>query len=250
MTLFVLIALAAQPNPYLVQAKLFQQSGDYKQCLKRIEQAQKWDSSREEQVDIAVYSGLCNYALLKTKEAETEFKLALSIDPAAKLPPYTSPKVVGFFEALRPKATAKVEPAKVEPAKVEPAKVEPAKVEPAKVEPARVEPAKVEPAKVEPAKVEPAKVESAKTQPEPRRRTPLLPFVIGGVSLAALAAGIAFGVQASSLHSRADAERVQVNAFSLQQSATTFSIAANAGYAIAGAALITAVIVFFMARAD
>ena len=103
MIVLALIALTAQPNPYLVQAKLFQQSGDYRQCIKRIEQAQKWESSREEQLDLAIYGGLCDFALLKTKEAELEFKLALTIDPTAKLPPFSSPKAVALFESLRPK---------------------------------------------------------------------------------------------------------------------------------------------------
>ena len=230
----LLIALAAQPNPWLTQAKLYQQSGDYKQCLKRLEQARNWESSREEQVEIALYGGLCAAALLKTKDAEAEFKRALALDPSAKLPPFSSPKVVAMFEALRPPPSPAAAP---EPA---PASPEPA---PEAQPPA---PALAAP-EVVPA---PANDELREAPPPPPRRAPVVPLMVGGVAVAALGVGLGLGVNASSVGGRADAAEFQSDAYQLRQSAEASALGANAAYGIAAAAAVAALVLFLVTRAD
>ena len=222
--------LAAQPNPYLVQVKLFQQSGDYKSCLKRIEQAQKWESSREEQLDIAIFAGLCNFALLKTKEAENEFTIALQIDPAAKLPAFSSPKVVALFESLRPKqATVAPVPAPTPP------------------QPSTSTSTSTPAPTPSPA---PAVVEAPRPAAASTSHVPLVPIIAGGVGLASLAVGVALGVNAGSLQNQANAATFQIDAYQMKQSANGSAIASDIAYAVAGAALIAAVILFFVTRGD
>ena len=237
MTPLLLMLLAAKPNPYLAQAKVFFQGGDYKQCLKRIEQAQKWDSSLEEQVDVAVYSGLCNFQLRKTKEAEADWKLALSLDAQAKLPPLTSPKAVALFEAQRPKSEAPPPPPVV--ADEKPPPPPPPTSEP----PPRLVPQRSEPE--EP----PAETAAVEEQEQPSgRRVPVAGIIVGSASLVTMSIGVFFGLNTLGLDAKSKAAEFQSDAAKLRDDARGSALLANIGYAVAGGLLVTAIIFFIVGR--
>jgi hypothetical protein len=228
--LLLLLALAAKPNPYLAQAKVFFQGGDYKQCLKRVDQAQKWDSSEAEQAEVALYSGLCHFQLRQTKEAETDFALALRIDPRLTLPPLTSPKAVSLFESLRPKEEPAATTATAPPPKEEPRPPPPAAEPTATPTP--------EP-HAEPA---PAPAVTASSH------VPITPFIVAGLGVIAAGVGVFFGVSAVSSDNQARMATFQSDAISLRHSAEGSAAAADITYAFAGVALATAVILFFVMR--
>lgn len=108
--LFQLVtAQAAQPNPYLDQAKGLYQQVQYERCVDRLKQAVRWRSSLAEQVEIELYAGLCEFNLGRTTLAEERFEMAVKLDRAAKLPPYSPPKAVALFEKVAER-TAPVRP--------------------------------------------------------------------------------------------------------------------------------------------
>jgi hypothetical protein len=226
--LLLLTVLTAKPNPYLAQAKVFFQGGDYKQCLKRIEQAQKWESSLEDQVDVALYSGLCNFQLRKTKEAETDFKLALSLDPNAKLPPLTSPKVASLFESLRPKRDEVAEPPPPPPPQPKPAEPAPE-------------------AKLEPRPTEQPPVELREDEP-PKRRVPIGGIVLGAVTIGSAIAASFLGLGAQSRDNEARMAQFQSDAAELREEASTSALLANAFWVVTGVAAIAAVILLILGK--
>lgn len=238
MTPLLLLLLAAKPNPYLAQAKVFFQGGDYKQCLKRIEQAQKWDSSVEEQVDVAIYSGLCNFQLRKTREAETDFKLALQLDAHAKLPPLTSPKAAALFEAQRPKEPQREEKAAAVVEEPPPATAPP---------PPSSEPSRVLPARSEPQDPAPDVSEAVAVEPSPRR-VPVGGIVTSGLALGALTTGLFFGLNTVSLDGRSKQAEFQSDAVMLRRDAGGSALIANIAWVAAGALLVTAVVLFIVGR--
>ena len=94
-------APAAEGNPYLLQARLLYERLEPAACLKRLEQATHWDNTREEQVEIELFGGLCAYFVGDEKTAAERFELALRLRPEAKLPPRTSPKIQALFDRIR-----------------------------------------------------------------------------------------------------------------------------------------------------
>jgi tetratricopeptide (TPR) repeat protein len=238
MTLLVLLLLSAKPNPYLAQAKVFFQGGDYKQCLKRIEQAQKWDSSVEEQVDVAIYSGLCNFQLRKTKEAETDFKLALQLDAKASLPPLTSPKAAALFEAQRPKAPQSEEKAAAVVEDPVPAAPPP---------PPSSEPSRVLPARSAPEAAADDATEAGVVEPSPRR-VPIGGIITSGLALGGLTAALFFGFNTVSLDRRSKDAEFQSDAVMLRKDAVGSAFITNIAWIAAGALLVTAIVLFIVGR--
>lgn len=98
------------PNPFVAQAKDLYAKLEFEKCLKRIAQASQWRSSPRELLEIELYAGLCHFNLGQKADAEERFKQAVRIDPAAELPPYTSPRAVELFAKLRKTMKPKVEP--------------------------------------------------------------------------------------------------------------------------------------------
>lgn len=79
--------------------QLYEQ-GKYEQCVAALQDSEPASGER------SIYLGLCHFALGHAGDAKQHFEAALAIDPHAKLPPYSPPKVMSFFEQLRPQAPA------------------------------------------------------------------------------------------------------------------------------------------------
>jgi tetratricopeptide (TPR) repeat protein len=210
-------AAASKPNPYLAQAKVFFQGGEYKQCLKRLEQAEHWDSSVAEQAESAMYNGLCKFNLRRATEAKDDFALALKLDPKIQLPELTSPKIVQLFESIpRPEPEAAPAPAEPAPAKV--AKSDAPVADPAP----RAAPVPA------PANESPTVVEQKES---PSR---VGPIVLGAGALVAVVLGGVLGEVASNTDLSARSAHFQSDAISLHHSAEGQALGANISYAAAG----------------
>lgn len=92
-----------KPNPYLAQARVFYQGGEFKKCLDRVKQAERWDSSIKELAEVSLYAGLCHFNVRKQKDAELDFLRAVQTDPSLELPAATSPKIVEVWNRVRAK---------------------------------------------------------------------------------------------------------------------------------------------------
>lgn len=238
----VLLLLAAKPNPYLAQAKVFFQGGDYKQCVKRIEQARKWESSPEEQVDVAIYGGVCNFQLRKTKQAEEDFARALKLDPTAKLPPLTSPKAAAVFESLRPKEpiAAASQPPPPPPLQSPPS-------QPPPPPPPLVSPQPPPPPPSEAFEAPPERRPVAVDEQPRKSRVSVGGIVLGSLGAVSIGFGLWMGITAQSKDNEARAQEFQSDAAGARGGANAFALLANAAYFIAGVELLIAGILFLAA---
>ncbi|MBK7862939.1 MAG: hypothetical protein IPJ65_30880 [Archangiaceae bacterium] len=217
----VLFALAATPNPYLAQAKVLHQGLEFEKCLKRLDQAGRWQSTTAELAQVELYFGLCAFGLGKAKDAAEHFEMGLKLDPALELPPLVGPKVTAMFERAKEKlAGAPAVEAKPEPTPTPP--------------PAAVEEPKAPPVVA----VEPAPVVA------PQRPVRLAaPLVLVGVGAVSAAVAAYFGVTAQSLARQAkEPTAFQSDALAWSSQAKTDALLCNVLWAVAGAAVIAAVI--------
>lgn len=225
------LALAAgeKPNPYLAQARVFYQGGEFKKCLDRVKQAEKWDSTTQEVAEVSLYAGLCRFNSKKQKEAEVDFLRALQTDPSLELPAATSPKIVEAWNRVRAKVPRPAPPVAPPLVTTKEADRQP------------------EPAPVVTA---PAPVPAAVTlEPAPAPKAPpVAAFVMGGVAVAAVAAGVSFGLLASSNNVAAAGAPFQSDAVALQRTAQTYALVANLSYVTAGVAALTGLLLFFLQR--
>jgi hypothetical protein len=234
MSVVLALLVAATPNPYLAQAKVLHQGLEFEKCLKRLEQASRWDSTAQELAEIELYSGLCQFGLGNDREAAEHFQMGLKVDAKLALPPLVGPKVTALFQ----KAQAKVLPALrdvPEPEKPAPPKPEPPPPEPP---PKKVElmPAP-QPA---PVLVEPV------PEPKPRRSLVFVPALAIGAAIAA-GAGVT-GFLALDGQNQANAATYESDGLSIGAQARTLALTTNVLWAVAGAALIVAVVMFFAVR--
>lgn len=217
--LLALSASAADPrNPYLLQAKVFYQGLDFEKCLKRLDQADKWENTTEQLAEIELYLGLCRLALGEDQDATEHFELALTIDDTLLLPPLQGPKVTALFEKVR----AKVIASKPAPP---PVVVKPPD---APVKTTLVP--------------EPAPVVVS----EVRERHFAVPVVLGAAAIVGAGVGIVFGVQASTGARQANAAVYESDAVRLGRQATQSALIANIGYVAAGVALVVAVVTYVL----
>lgn len=246
--LLLVLALAApawaaqKPNPFLVQAKVHYQGLEFEKCLKRLDQATRWkNSTRAEQVEIELYSGLCGFSLGNEEEARKSFSMALELDPKVELPPYSSPRLVTFFDSL--KQSAPVAEPNEPVAAAEPAPPAPPPQPASPVVPAPDEPRKVELKPTAP----PQQPVLTETAPAPQPKKLVLPVLLSGTSVAAAAGAIYFGTQARSEEKRAnDPNTFYEDAQASQQAARRDSHVANAAFAVAATAAVAAVLTYVL----
>ncbi len=277
MLAFALLLLAAEPplptgvpapvagkNPYLRQAKENYQKLDFEKCLQRLQQAPQWKSAPDELLEIELYAGMCHYNLNQRADAEERFRLALRISPEAELPPYTSPKLVDFFLAVKKKLKPLKEnpPPRPPPVKEPTPPREPVVREPPPKEPPardvdlpkeeppapvrRVEPPPDEPREAPPPKLVPAPKPPPAAPPliEPpnwARRHPA-PIALGVVAVVAAGVGIGLGANARALERRANGATFESDFRELGGAARTNATAANVSYGIGVAALVGGVL--------
>lgn len=79
-------ATATEGNPYLLQARLLYERVEPAVCLKRLEEATHWDNTREVQLEIELFGGLCAYFVGNEKVAAERFEVALRLRLEAELP--------------------------------------------------------------------------------------------------------------------------------------------------------------------
>lgn len=231
---------APRPNPYLAQAKVFNQGLEYEKCLQRLVQASRWPSSAKEQVDIELYGGLCSFGAGRAEDAKERFALALQLDPKAALPPFTSPKITELFNDVRQRlgltGTAAAVTAKTPPPAEPPVPTTPTD-----------RPLAAAPAPSLTPRAEPVSPAAKKPWLHVAGKDAALPASLGVASLAATGAAVYLGVMAGSLEAQANAAPFQADALRIGGQAQTAALWANVGYAVAGTALVSAVTVFLLA---
>jgi hypothetical protein len=236
-TLFLSLATAGQaaaarkPNPFLVQAKVLYQGLEFEQCLKRLEQATRWkNSSRAEQVEIELYSGLCTFSLGNEPEARRYFSVALELDPKVELPPYSSPRLVTFFDDLAQRETARADEPETPPQPPAPPSAAPASDSPRVVALQPASPPE-----------QPALIQKATA---PRPKSLFFPALLSGASVAATGGAVYFGLHARAEEARANSadtfyEDALVSRRQAQQSASITNIAIGVAATAAAGALLS-----------
>lgn len=236
------------PNPYLSQAKELYQNLDFEKCLKRLAQAPQWKSDAAELLEIELVAGMCHYNLNQRADAEERFRLALRMNGDAELPPYTSPKLVDFFLAVKRKMRAPPPPLPKED-------LDMPKDEPGvkAAEPSHPEPPPDDEPRVEP--------KSARLTPEPKPEVPEVeqpstvhvrpaPIALGAMAVVAIAVGIGLGANSRSLEGQARAARYESDFFALGDAARTSALAANVSFGVGGAAALGAVIAWLVTMGE
>jgi len=195
-------ATAQGPNPYLAQARVLYQGLEYEAAVAKLVKAKTWKSTKPDQVDIAVYLGLCHFQLGDEPAARQAFGDALKLDPAAELPPLTSPKIIQVFESVA-----------------------------AKVAPDRNKP-KVPPA---PQQQQPYVFGTERTEDRPVPKSVTWPaWTAAGVAAAALTAGIVLGVMAENEASQAKKAIFAGETANLNDSAQRNALLANILFGVGG----------------
>jgi tetratricopeptide (TPR) repeat protein len=253
------------PNPFLVQAKDLYGKLEFEKCLKRVGQAQQWRSNPKELLDIELYAGLCHFNLGQKPDAEERFKTALRIDPAAELPPYTTPRAVELFarvkkslkpvapppekEKEKPVVEKKDVPDIIESPPEEKEKEKPKVVEtkPAKEEKFPDEGANKSDAPVA-KKLTPAAKgeEQVITQPgKPSFAAQKAPAIaLTGVAAVGLGFGIGFGAATKDLEAKARTAEFESDFFRMKKQAEGNAVAANVSYGVAATAAVVAVVLW------
>jgi len=211
---FAILTLVLTANPYLTQAKVFHQDQQWEKCLQRLELAQqRWKNAPEDEVELELYTGLCRLGLGHEQDAREHFAAALKLDPEARLPESVGSRVKAFFERVRshPEEAVVLLP---EQPKVEAPKE---------------------------AVVEPPSVTAQVT-----KRHLVVPIVLGGAAVVSTVIASVFGAQAKSLESQANAATFETDIYALGNSARGNATAANVFFGVAAAALIAAVVVYFV----
>lgn len=217
----VFVASPEPANPFVAQAKGLYQKLEFEKCLKRLDQAGRWDNSKRELAEIELYAGLCLLGLGNEKEAVERLEMALKLDRQVELPPLVSPKVSTLFDKLRARLGPAPEP---EPEPAPPPADAPAAV--------NLEPPPPPP----PAIVEP--------QSKPVRLG--APLAVGAIAVASGIAGGVLGGMAKSTEVESRTAHFESDAVMLGRRAQTEALAANVCFAVAGAAAVTALIIYLV----
>lgn len=194
-------------NDYLDQGRIFYEEFEYGQCLVALGHALRESSTPEESVSIQIYSGLCHYHLGELEKAESAFRVALRLDPEARLPPLTSPKLLGFFEGI-----------------------------------ARTLPADVEKVEQPPAT---RALQQPVLPPQPRQNLLLPATLAGGAAVGGLVGG-AFGLQAKRFESEANAAEYEWDSVQLERRAEQSALIANVAFGVAVTAGLAALTTYLL----
>jgi hypothetical protein len=221
--LLLSMLLTAGGNPFLQEAKVHLQSLAFERCLERLTQAStQWKSTPDELREIELTLGLCHFNLGHRKQAAEHFRTALRIDEASDLPPYTSPKAVDLFLAVKKALRAPTEPMPDED----------------------------------------LPADAPLDRPLVPRQVPLLPSVIGpwerravplaltGVTMVAAGVAMGLGVSASAQAAKANSSQYESDFVRLGAVAKSTATGANVAWGVAGAAAVSAVISWILVERE
>jgi hypothetical protein len=230
--LLVLLLLAAgtaqaadRPNPYLSQARVLYLGLEYEKCVERLQQAAQWRSTPEEQVEIEIYAGLCRFDLRQEKSAAEHFRMALRLNPDAKLPSDASPPIRELFDSVAAQMP-------------------------------RVAP--------EPSHPPPPPPKVNLTPPPPRppaagfdlpptptaHRNIVVPISLEAAALAVAATALVFGLEAKRLETESNQARKEIDAFNLGNASRRDALISNVGTGVAAALGVGAILSYFLPPAE
>jgi tetratricopeptide (TPR) repeat protein len=202
-------AARAQGTAELRQGIEAYENFEYPEAQKLLEQAAgRTDLPRADQARARLYLGLVAFTLGDRVRAEAAFKAALEIDRELQLPADTSPKIAEVFEALRAKLPRQVVRPEPDPG--------------------------------------PGPGVGGEAPPPPGPRERVWTWVLAGLGGAALAAGGTCGYLAYASEQDSQKAVWASDAASHHDKAETRALAANVLYGLGGAALVGALILFFV----
>jgi tetratricopeptide (TPR) repeat protein len=189
-------------------------------AVKQLRRALRWrGSSPAELATIHLYLGIAHFNLQQTREAAASFRRALALRPEIQLPRLTSPKIEELFRSLRPAVPAPAPPPPSRPAAPGPVRAPP---------PPRSAP--------------PEDAIVARSSP-----TRVAAWTTGGVAAATGVAAVALASLTAVENSRAgDLGLTSREAMAHHDAATSRALGANVCFALAGAAAVTAGVLFYL----
>ena len=243
MIALALLLLAAEPapsdpdDPFLAQAKVFAQGQEFEKCLKRLDSTNRKSVSNQRLAEIDLYTGLCQIGLGNEKAALSAWEVGLRLDPTLKLPPLQSPKVKEAFEKLRaqlPQAPKKEEVVKKDDTLKSDRPLAGACTNDAQCSVLEL-------------------CIAGHCQPPPpqvpvveQEKHLAAPLVVAGVGVVAAGVGVGLGVLAQSSTTQAKNAQYASDAQKFNDQAKNQALGANISYGVAGAALVAAVITYFV----
>jgi hypothetical protein len=249
----VLLALILASAP-LTDATRAYADLEYETCVSRLSGLKGIPSAERAKAELLL--GLCHFALGHEKQARALVSSALGRDANVTPPANASPKELEFIKAQSPAAPEKLAVRKTPKPKSPEVVEEPVVPAPPPVEPEPVAPvavaspdAGVDLTPTQPVASVPAAVEAAmKPEPLPPQKATWLPWLTGGIAVAAAGVGTGLGVNAASLETKGRAEPVQVDAARLGADAQANATGANIAFAVAGTAAVTTIVAFILTR--
>lgn len=244
---------------YLTAAARLYEDLEYERALDQLHRARQLSRGVDDDVTIALYEGVILADLGKRDEALAAFREGLYLKPDAKLPVKVSPKVEREFEALR--LDVKKELAQVlakqkaerpqQPQQPPRHEGQEARTDRPERQPAPEQPAKTLIVTAQPAPLPPAVAASTpRVEAAPQPGLPVLPFVLGGVAVAAGGTGAYFGLQARTEVDAAHAARFQDDAQAHLDNARGPAFTANVLFAAAGTAAAGALVSWLLSGDD
>jgi hypothetical protein len=210
-------ARAGEREGPLQEGKRLYRQIEFERCIQVLEDAERHLTAAAEWVDREIYLGLCNAALNRTRQASRHFQAALELDPAATLPPNSSPKVESLFQLAQARAATTVGSSRTVPM-----------------------PAPQAP----PWDFAPSLPARAPVSPPVARKLAWLPWVLAGAGIAGVGGFAGFGVAARSTASTANAPQTYPDVSAqlgsaAQQQATLANVSLAVGIVAMGGAITT-----------
>jgi tetratricopeptide (TPR) repeat protein len=230
----------APESPLLTEAKAAYRQFDYEKCVARLEHAEKSPLTAADQVEVALYEGVCHFYLGHSVAAQAAFERALRLNPQARLPAFSSPKIVGLFSEI---AATMPPPAPAPPLAPAPTEspVAPPPAPAPTPEPAPLPEVMAAPPPVAERPAIDAPTRVVETVPPATSHNHWLVPTLGGIAVAAAGAGGILGAEALRYQNDANAN-FQSDLFHYAHASRNAALGANVCYAAAGTALAAALV--------
>jgi hypothetical protein len=253
--LVLLLGSAAAPSPALARRKAQHRALHQGiEAVRRLEDKKalvllgralhEGGNRRADLAQIHLYMGIARANLFETQRAKDEFAAALTYEAAVKLPPLTAPKIRDLFEEVRRGRAAGRGASPAAPFSDGRAVAPNADDETVAPRPAPVEPSAATPALVP----RPAPAPTDAPPSSPTRSALAWPvWLCLGIGVAAGATGIGLGVSARSENEKSqDLTLTSSAADAHASSASSQALGANILFGVAGAAVLTAAVLFIV----